>query len=409
LNAQLTEIGIIAGLVSIMAGILVARLVFEAAPIRRPLLSWAASPDDLRQLGYYTAFIGLPAQIFWTIHISHFTAEQHGGIDQQSTGAPVFSFLAPLALVSICCFATEELLRTNRRSFLSYRSMTVLAIYLAAILPLATKTEPLRPVVALFVVALVYRWRPRLAPVLGGLALLIVVMEFFYPAVTLARLTAYAEQRPTAVVFGEVALKSITDPGEFDYVRDYSDSYELGIDQTYFGRPMGFWDRFTPQQTDRLINGSQYVESAGISIFRDALYELLPQSLGFKKSLNAQTRLEIALDRKTQGRGQVSWANSGYVGDGFVCGGLFMDIVFCFLCGLSLSLMSRITFVHYRADVLWVPLFCTLMFLTADSGFVSTAFPNFWTCAIYIGALYLLLRYMASRNQARAAQAGGVR
>jgi len=331
------------------------------------------------------------------------SADQHGGVGQQSTGAPIFSFLAPLALVSVCCFAAEQLVRTNRRSFLSKRSMIVLGIYLAAILPLATKTEPLRPVVALFVVALVYRWRPRLAPVLGGLALLFVVMEFFYPAVTLTRLTAYAEQRPTAVVFGEVALKSITDPGEFDYVRHYSDSYELGINQTYFGRPMGFWDRFTPQQTDRLINGSQYVEPGGISIFRDALYELLPQSLGFKKSLNAQTRLEIALDRKTQGRGQVSWANSGYVGDGFVCGGLSMDIVFCFLLGFGLSMLSRITFIHDRRDVLWIPLFCTLMFVPADAGFVSDAFLNFWTCAIYIGSLYLLMRYLASRGPAVAA------
>src|ERR1700679_4193641 len=108
-------------------------------------------------------------------------------------------------------------------------------------------------------------------------------------------MTAFAEQRPVPIVFAEVALKSFTDPSELTYVRAYSDRMEQSSGQNYYGQVMGFWDRFTPQGTDQLISGSRYLQPRGADVFVDALYQILPQSLGFKKTLDAQTRDEIAL------------------------------------------------------------------------------------------------------------------
>ena len=398
LNAQLTELGLIVGLVSALVGIVLARLTVAALPRTKPLLSWGASAPELRQMGYLTGIIGLPAQILWTIHVTSLSGDQHGGVGIQSSGAPIFEFLAPLALVSICCFAAEQLLISDRRSFLSSRLVVTLAIYFAAILPLATKTEPLRPLVALFAVALIYRWRPRIVPVASGLVLLLVVMEFFYPAVTLARMTAFGEQRPVAVVFGEIAMKSLVDPSELSFVREYSDNYEMGLHQNYYGRVMGFWDRFTPQVTDQLISGSQYLDPAGLSVFKDAFYEILPQSLGFKKTLDAQSRIEIALTRNNNNGGKVSWSNAGYVGDGFVSGGIVMASAFCLCFGFLGSMTSRLIFVQKTKDPLWIPFLCGSMFVLADSGFVSGTYAFFWGSAIYIGVLYILIRYMAARG-----------
>ena len=304
-------------------------------------------------------------------------------------------------MVSVCCFAAEQLLITDRRSFISYPLMAVLAVYFAAILPLATKTEPLRPMVALFVVSIVYRWRPRFGPVLGGLALLIIVMEFFYPAVTLTRMTAFAEQRPVPIVFGEVAIKSIADPSELAYVREYSDRFEQGIGQNYYGRVMGFWDRFTPQVTDQLISGSQYLQPRGLDVFAETLYQVLPQSLGFKKNLNAQIRTEVALNRSAQGGGKVSWANSGFVGDGFVTGGIFMAAAFCLVFGFGTSVASQLVFVYKTKDILWIPFSSAAMFIVADGGFIAGAYSYFWSWMIYVAVLFVLLRYMARRPSAR--------
>ncbi len=402
LKPTLTAIGIAVGIASCMVGMLVSRIVVGALPAREPLLSWTPTPDGLRWLGSVTAVIGLISQILWTLNITRLTGNQHGGISIESTGAPVFSFLSPLAIVSMGCFAAEQLMRTDRRSLFSARLLIVLAIYYPAVLPLTTKTEPLRPLIVLFVVALAFRWRPRPAPIIAGLALFVVVMDFFYPAVTLARLTAFADQRPLPVVFAEIVEKSIADPSELAYVHDFSDTFERTIKQNYFGRVMGFWDRFTPQQTDQLVSGSEYLQPVGLVVLRDAVYEILPQSFGFKKNLDSQTRIEVALTRDRQGLGKVSWANSGFVGDGFVSGGLVMVAVECLLLGFLSSTASRLIFSYKKStDILWVPLFCMMMFVFSDLGFVSGAYVHFWTWMIYLLSMYALLWYMRTRSSVR--------
>jgi hypothetical protein len=410
LNPTLTEAGIAAGVASCIVGILLARVVVAAAPMRKPLLSWNPEPDTLRWLGEVTAVIGLPAQIAWTIHVASRTSDRFGGVANGALGAPVFAFLAPFALVSMCCFAAEQLIRSDRRSLFSTRLLLVLAIYFPAILPLAVKTEPLRPLVALAVVAMVYRWRPRPIPILAGVALFFLVMQVIYPAVTLARLRAGGEQRQVAVVFAEVLAESITNPDELSFVRAYSDSQELSDGQAYYGRSMGFWERFAPGVTDRLISGSQYVEPRGLSILGAALVHIQPHVLGSTLTQDEnQLAVEMALKRKASIHGNLGWDNSGFVGDGFVAGGIGMVIVDCLLLGLLSSAASRLVFVSKTKDVLWIPLFCVLMFVFSDTGFVSGAYIHFWDWAVYVAVLYGLLWYMRSRSrvsQAARAAAG---
>jgi len=289
----------------------------------------------------------------------------------------------------------------------SIRLLIVLAIYFPAILPLVSKTEPLRPLVALTAVALVYRWRPRPAPVLAGLALFILVMEVFYPAVTLARLQAFGEQRPVPVVFAEVLGRAIVDPSELAYVRAFSDNQELGDKQNYYGRSMGFWERFAPQVADRLISGSQYLEPKGLSTLGDALAHIQPHVLGSKLVTDeSQLRVEMALTRQRSVEGKVSWDNAGYVGDGFVAGGIGMVIVDCLLLGFLSSAASRLVFESKTKDVLWIPLFCVLMFTFSDGGLVGGAYGHFWTWAVYVTILYVLLWYMRTRSQVRLTSPG---
>ena len=40
------------------------------------------------------------------------------------------------------------------------------------------------------------------------------------------------------------------------------------------------------------------------------------------------------------------------------------------------------------------------MFVFADTGFATGAYPHFWTWAVYVASLYVLLRYMARRYPA---------
>jgi len=371
--------------------------LYTALPRRRSVLYWSPTPERLYRLGIYAGLIGFPAQTFWTIHILR---ETNIGSLQEGGGAPILAFLSIFSLLSMCCFAAVALIRSRGETFLSASAIGAIGLYFLLILPLATKTEPLRPIICLAVIAMMFRWRPRVVPIAIGLALFALVVEFFYPAITLARMTAYAEQEPTAVVFGEIALKSIQDPTEFAYIRDYTDGFELGGRQDYFGHVMGFWDRFTPIRTDQLVTGSRYVEPIGFSALPQAFYQILPQALGFKKDMSSQLGLEAAMHRSNLDKGKVGWENSGYVGDGFVAGGLPIVATYCFLFAFTGSLATRMIFRPTSSDILWVPLFVILMFAVADGSWVIGAYTYFWTWAIYVGGLFVLLRYMARRDPA---------
>lgn len=402
LSPVLTEFGIAVGVGSCIVGILLARIVAAVAPVRKPLLSWAPEPETLRWLGEVTAAIGLPAQIGWTIHSSGLSADQHGGVGIATSGAPIFMFLAPLAMVSICCFAAEQIIRSDRRSLFSFRLVVVLVVYFAAILPLVSKTEPLRPLIALAAVAIIYRWRPRTGPILAGLALFFLVMEVFYPAVTLARMEAFGRKEPVPVVFAEILGESLINPDELGYVRAYSDNFEMGAKQDYYGRPMGFWERFAPKVTDRLVSGSQYIQPRGLRTLLDAAAHIQPHVLGSKLTQDeSQMQIEMVLTRQRSERGTVGWDNSGFVGDGYVAGGIGMVVVDCLLLGLLSSAASRFVFVTKTPDVLWIPLFCVMMFAFSDSGIVTGAYSHFWSWAIYGSVMYLLLWYMRTRSRVK--------
>ena len=144
-HPYLTLIGLDLGLVAAMVGIMLARLVMRAAPRGTPLLSISITPERLKRLGYWCAIIGLPAQALWTYNISQLTNNQFGGLGDVIPGAALASYLDHLSILAICCFAAEQLLVTNGRTFLSRQFLITLAIYYVLITPIGAKSEPLVP------------------------------------------------------------------------------------------------------------------------------------------------------------------------------------------------------------------------------------------------------------------------
>ena len=396
---EATVLALADGLASGMAGILLARFIVTAAPRGKPILRMELTPERLLRLGSYAALIGLPSQAIWTVVISRLSTDDRGGLGQAHSGLVLFSYLAPLSTLALCCFAAERLIVTKGRTFLSLRFFVVLGIYLAAIAGLGTKTEPLVPVVAIFIVAILFRWKPRPGPILAGLAMLVFVAAFLFPVLNMTRLRAFAEQRPVPIVLTEVVGDAVSDPAEFEKVLAFSANYQRGNGLTYFGRSVGFFDRFTPVVTDRLIVGSQYVVPEGTRAFSDAAMSILPQTLGFKRDrIGEQLRVEAALTRQVSKRGSVGFQNSGYVGDGFLAGGYVMVTLFMFSFGLMTSIAARVTFGSRRLNVFWVPMMVFAMFFPADANFTGTPPVYFWGWMIYSSAVLFLLMWMARRD-----------
>ena len=190
-----TLIGFILGLVAAMLGIVLARLVVAAAPKGVPVLSINITAERLRRLGYWCAIIGLPCQAIWTETLSNYTADQFGGLGGAAAGTVMFSYLAHLEVLAFCCFAAEQLIVTKGRSFISRPFLITLVAYYVLIAPLGAKAEPLIPLVAVFVVAVVFRWRFRPVPLIGGALMLVFVAEVLFPVVSMTRTRAYGEHR----------------------------------------------------------------------------------------------------------------------------------------------------------------------------------------------------------------------
>jgi hypothetical protein len=77
----------------------------------------------------------------------------------------------------------------------------------------------------------------------------------------------------------------------------------------------------------------------------------------------------------------------------------------CLLLGFLSSTASRLVFSYKSTDILWMPLFCMMMFVFSDLGFVASAYVHFWTWVIYVVVLYALLWYMRTRSSVRFAMA----
>ena len=394
-----TVLALADGLASGMLGILLARFIVTAMPLGKPILRMELTPERLLRLGSYAALVGLPSQAIWTVVISRLTTDDRGGLGQAQSGLVLFSYLAPLSNLALCCFAAERLIVTKGKSFLSLRFLIVLGIYFAAIAGLGTKTEPLTPVVAVFVVAILFKWKPSPGPIIAGLAILVFVATFLFPVLNLARLRAFAEQRPVPIVLAEVVSDAVSDPAEFEKVLAFSANYQRDNGLTYYGHSVGFFDRFTPVVTDRLIVGAQYALPEGAKALSDAALSILPQTLGFKRDrIGEQLRVEAAMTRQVSKRGTVGFQNTGFVGDGFLAGGFPMVSLFMFLFGLMTSVASRATFGSRRLNVFWVPMMVFAMFIPADVTFSGAPPFYFWGWVIYSSAVFFLLNWMARRD-----------
>jgi hypothetical protein len=406
-SPAMTLIGMNIGMLSGMAGILLARLVVSSAPTGKPLLTLNMTPERLRRLGYITAAIGIPAQIVWSVIFARQSVAEHSGVGQTASGLVVFSCLTPLTMLSLCCFAAEQLIVTNRRALLSRPFLIILGIYLAAILPLATKTEPLKPVVAIFAVAVAFRWKPQFGILAGGLAMVLFVSQFLYPVIDYSRMHTDGGNRTGVETFAEVATKSAVDPTEFSAVKAYSKDLNRGVGQLYFGDPIGFFDRFTPLLTDRLITNSAYVQPQGVAALGQAAASLIPQTFGVKRDITgAQLRVESALRRSVQSQGKVGWDNSGFIGDGFINGGLPMAALFMFIFCFVCSMGARMTFGARRLDVFWPVFLVTFMFTAADGAFVTVTPLFFWGWGILTGSIFVILKWLERRDPGISAPIG---
>ena len=387
----LTAICLAVGLIAGMLGISFAGLVAASWVTTKPVIAMAMTPNRLNQLGYVSGIVGLIAQAAWTYNVTHTAV---GTATYTGTNFAVISFLTPLTILSLCCYAASRLIETRGRSLFSVPFVIVLALYLVAIAPLASKNEPLTPLVAVTVTAVMFRWKPGPVPILVAAGLLMFVATFLFPVINYARMTASAERQPTAVVFAEVVPQALLDSGKRAEIESLSRDLELGASLNFYDHPLGFLDRFTPAKTDRLVASAQYVEPVGPGVFKNALISVLPQSLGFKRDqTSAQVRMETGLTRKRTERNEVSWENIGYVGDGYFDGGFVYVALFMFVTTFCISLASRYIFGTMGGNILWIPLMVNIMLYPADGLFETSPPQIVWKTAFYVLAVFAILRY----------------
>lgn len=393
-NPTLTTLCMIVGLASGMLGIGVAMFVSRPVTGRKPILFFDPPRISYRSVAYPAAVIGILSQIVATFFTARLTSAQHGGLGGSVSGVVLFSYLAPLSLLSMSCLAAHNLTVSKSQRLFSKDLLVVIGLYLAAIAPLASKTEPLNPIVALAVVAVMFRWRVRAGPMIAGVIGILVVAQVLYPVVNYARLRAFGQERSVAAVFLETTGSLIVDPGQLESIRSFSQDYERTIGQNYFGRSLGFIDRFTPLRTDQIISAAQYSVPVGPKVFGEAAVSILPQTLGFRRdTTGVQSRIEQAFLRKRSELGKVNWENTGFVADGYFSGGFTMVAAFMFLFGFIGSLAGRITFGAMGGGVIWVPFLCEFMLFPAGLAFAGAPPQFFWGWVILAAGIYGVITY----------------
>lgn len=388
-----TAAAITVGAGAAIAGILAAAAALRVLPHPRHFLR-VSGVDQLKALGIGSAIVGLAAQGAWGFLSGSVATANSLNIGSLASGLVVLFYLSPLAMLSICCFAAAALIESDRRKLISKQVAIVLLIYMIEIAPLGVKTAPLKPIIALAAVALAFRWKPSPAPLLGGLALLLFVAGFLYPTVNVARLKAMESHRMLPEVLVEETAAAFGDPAYFSSIKAKSESYEREIGQSYFGRPVGFLDRFTPLTTDRLVAASEVAPAQGTQAYlTEAASGLLPRTFGFERDMTGrQAMLEAGITRRRMENGKVGWDNTGFVADAYFSGGLTTVAAALFAFALIVSLLSRLSFGSGRGSVLWIPFFIEFMFAPADLT-LSTFTPSMaWMWIFLSGAIWVLLR-----------------
>ena len=398
-----TATAVTVGAMAAIAGMAATALLFRPAASRLPLLT-VAGPGQLGRLGLGAALVGLPAQGIWGFLSGSMATSNSLGLGGVASGLILLFYLAPLATLSLCCFAADALIRSDGRRLFSRPLLIVLTLYMAEVAPLAVKTAPLKPVIALAAAAMAFRWKPSPGPIVGGLALLLFVSGILYPTVNVARLRAMASQRALPEVLMEEIGQSLADPDHFAANKAESERYERDIGQSFYGRPVGFLDRFTPLTTDRLVGAAANVPPIGTRAYLvEAFSGLLPRTFGFERDATArQVKLEAGMTRKRMEGGKVGWDNTGFVADAYFAGGLVTVAATFFVVALLFGTLGRVTFGPGIGSVLWIPFFVEYMFAPADVT-LFTMMPSLtWNWLFLSAAMWALLLW--SRPAAFAAR-----
>ena len=204
-----------------------------------------------------------------------------------------------------------------------------------------------------------------------------------------------ASQRALPAVLVEQVGETLADPSHFLAIRAKSERYEREIGQSFYGRPVGFLDRFTPLTTDRLVAAASNVPPTGTRAYlAEAFSGLLPRTFGFERDMTArQIKLETAMTRSRMEGGKVGWDNSGFVGDAYLAGGLVTVAVAFVVVAMLFGSLARLTFGAGIGSVLWIPFFVEFMFAPADQT-LFTVMPSLtWTWLFLSAAIWVLLRW----------------
>lgn len=384
-----TLLAINIGMLGAILGIYIATGFFSLFPAGSPVLKEPTSARSLRRLGYFCAVIGLTAQGIWNINFGFLSQEQLA-TGNANMGAAFFAYLAPLSILAMSALAAASLFESNGKTLFAKDVLIIIALYMLIVLPVATKTEPLKPLIALALVAIIFKWRIRLVSILAAAALLLFISVVLHPIITASRMEASGTGRITPVVFVSHVSRILTDPSALSTDITITRRVENDIGNNYFGESVGFGDRFTPQITDRIITSSMSAPMGGLSILEDAAIGILPQMLGFTRDTTSrQVAIEGRLGLDMRNR-TVGWSNSGFVADAYLAGGLPMVALVFTLFGMLSAAAARFTFGNEFRSVLWIPYCVQFMLLPADTTFQRMAPAHFWgwivlTATIFVG------------------------
>jgi hypothetical protein len=340
----------------------------------RAFLAQPLPPDMLGMIGWTFAVVGLACR----------------AIALLPQASVVFFYLSALSYTAVAIFALENRAKTGK--LWDVRTLLVLGASLALGLPNQSKTAILQPFALAGVLYISFRVAPRWLVTCGTVVSFVMVIYFLHPIINHAR-----AHKISAL---DAVAELVNKPSDWDTIQTESDNIESHwTNRMYYGRPMGFITRFTPNQIADLVATQPYTDMKFGPYLSRSVQTILPQTFGFSRdSLLGQSQLESALQRKR------------VLGDNFANYGLFADLFlfggFATLFGGAAAvvglqmLLYTLVFGRETNALLSLSYGITVIFSLAD-GNLSVILINFVHGAVIIwGSTALLVLFLTQSSRA---------
>jgi hypothetical protein len=357
-------------------------IVVKPAP-SRALLAQPLPPDMLSLLGWTFTTIGLACR----------------AIALFPQANVVFYYASALSYTGAAVFALQNKITAGK--VLDLRVLFVLGAGLLLGLPLQSKTAILLPFALIAILYISLRTVPHWLVIAGAALSFVSVVYILHPIVNHARGHGMSSL--------EAVVELAGNPSEWDTVEAESDSTEARwVNRLYYGRPMGFINRFTPNQIDDLVVIQPYSDLKFGSYLSRSLRAVLPQTFGYSREVQiGQSQLEGAFQRKNVLG--TNFANYGLFADLFLFGGfanLFVGMVA--IIGLQMILYTMVFGTETNA-VLSLSYGIISIFYIADSSLASFLINMVHGAIIIWGAsaLILLVAAKAARASTVRSRVGG--